>query len=86
MWLRITVDLDLLIHEAEAVTDAGPYSPCGNITPNFKALKGVTIGPGWRKKTLELLGGIKGLHASGRIARAGRHHRVSGHRQGARTA
>jgi hypothetical protein len=60
MWLRLTIDLDLLIHEAEAVTDAGPYSPCGDITPNFRALKGVTIGAGWRKKTLEILGGTKG--------------------------
>ena len=60
MWLRLTVDLDMKIHDAEAVTDAGPYSPCGDITPNFKALKGVTIGAGWRKKTLEILGGIKG--------------------------
>ena len=60
MWLRLTIDLDLLIHDAEAVTDEGPYPTCGAITPNFKALKGATIGPGWRKKTLELLGGIKG--------------------------
>lgn len=60
MWLRLTIDLDMKIHEAEAVTDAGPYLPCGDITPNFKGLKGVTIGAGWRKKTLEILGGIKG--------------------------
>ncbi len=60
MWLRLTIDLDMTIRDAEAVTDAGPYSPCGDITPNFKALKGVTIGAGWRKKTLEILGGIKG--------------------------
>lgn len=60
MWLRLTVDLDLLIHEAEAVTEEGPYPTCGAITPNFKMLKGATIGPGWRKKTLVLLGGIKG--------------------------
>ena len=49
MWLRLTIDLDMKIHDAEAATDAGPYSPCGNITPNFKALKGVTIGAGWRR-------------------------------------
>lgn len=60
MWIRLTIDLDLVIHDAEAATDAGPYPACGDITPNFKALKGVTIGPGWRRKTLELLGGIKG--------------------------
>lgn len=60
MWLRISIDLDMTIHDVEAVTDEGPYPHCGAITPNFKALKGVTIGPGWRRKTLELLGGIKG--------------------------
>ena len=60
MWLRLTIDLDMKIHDAEAVIDAGPYRQCGDITPNFKALKGVTIGPGWRRKTLEILGGIKG--------------------------
>jgi hypothetical protein len=48
------------IQSAEASTDAGPYAPCGDITPNFARLAGVTIGPGWRKKTLELLGGIQG--------------------------
>ena len=60
MWLRLTIDLDMKIHEAEAATDASPYAPCGNITPNFKALKGITIGAGWRRKTLEILGGTKG--------------------------
>lgn len=60
MWLRLTIDLDLLIHDAEAATDASPYAPCADITPNFKRLKGVTIGAGWRKKTLEFLGGTKG--------------------------
>jgi len=60
MWLRLTIDLDMKIHDAEAATDAGPYVHCGAITPNFKALKGVTIGAGWRRKTLELLGGING--------------------------
>jgi hypothetical protein len=60
MWLRLTIDLDMKIHDAEAATDDGPYARCGAITPNFKALKGVTIGPGWRRKTLDLLGGTKG--------------------------
>lgn len=60
MWLRLSIDLDLKIHDVEAVTDDGPYPHCGAIAPNFKKLKGVTIGPGWRRKTLELLGGIKG--------------------------
>jgi hypothetical protein len=60
MWLRLTIDLDLVIHAAEAVTDSGPYTPCGDITPNFKALQGLSIGPGWRKNMLERVGGVKG--------------------------
>lgn len=60
MWLRITVDLDLLIHDAEAVTDWGPYNGCADITPQFKLLKGLTIKPGFTLKTRELLGGTKG--------------------------
>jgi hypothetical protein len=60
MWLRLTIDLDMKIHDAEAATDDGPYVHCGAITPNFKALKGITIGAGWRRKTLALLGGING--------------------------
>ena len=60
MWLRLTIDLDLKVHDAEAVTDDGPYPNCGDIAPNFKALIGATIGPGWRRKTLEILGGTRG--------------------------
>ena len=60
MWLRLTIDLDMLIHDAEAVTDAGPYSQCGDITSNFKSLVGVKIGRGWRHEINSRLGGIKG--------------------------
>ena len=60
MWLRLTIDLEMKVHDAEAATDDGPYPHCGSIAPNFKALIGATIGPGWRRKTLELLGGTKG--------------------------
>lgn len=60
MWLRLTIDLDMKVRDAEAFTATGPYAHCGDIAPNFKVLIGATIGPGWRRKTLELLGGIKG--------------------------
>jgi hypothetical protein len=60
MWLRLTIDLDMRIHDAEAATDASPYVRCADITSNFKALRGVTIGAGWRRKILEVLGGTKG--------------------------
>ena len=60
MWLRLTVDLDMVIREVEAVTDASPYNLCPTITPNFKKLVGITIGPGWRREMLEHLGHVKG--------------------------
>ena len=60
MWLRLTIDLDMVIRDVEAVTDASPYNLCPSITPSFKQLVGITIGPGWRKKMLEHLGGAKG--------------------------
>ena len=60
MWIRVTIDLDMKIHEVEAKTDDGPYPVCGDIVRNFKALAGVTIGPGWRRAIAERVGGIKG--------------------------
>ncbi len=60
MWLRLTVDDGLTVQDAEAATNAAPFSMCGNITPAFAALKGLTIGPGWRKAVIQRLGGTKG--------------------------
>jgi hypothetical protein len=60
MWLRLTIDLDMKIHAAEARTDDGPYPTCGDITRNFESLAGVKIGPGWRREIAVRLGGIKG--------------------------
>ena len=60
MWLRLTIDADFLVHDSEAVTDFGPYRICGDITPNFAKLKGIKIGPGWRRKVHDIVGGVKG--------------------------
>ena len=60
MWIRLTVDDDLYVHDVEAVTDASPYSVCPAITSNFERLKGLTIGPGWRKQIHSRVGGVHG--------------------------
>jgi len=60
MWVRVTVDSDLMIHDAEAKTHFGPNAMCGNIPVDFKVLKGIAIKAGWTLKTRELLGGTKG--------------------------
>ncbi len=60
MWLRLTVDIDFNVIDVEARSVWGPYTICGDITPNFKRLKGLTIQRGWTQKTRELLGGTQG--------------------------
>lgn len=60
MWLRLTIDLDFKIHDVEAATDDSPYDLCPSITPNFKALIGLTIGAGWRREVVARVGGVKG--------------------------
>jgi hypothetical protein len=60
MWIRLTIDDDMLVHDVEAVTDSGPYEICPAITPKFAALKGLKIGPGWTKAVRERVGGVNG--------------------------
>jgi hypothetical protein len=60
MWLRLTVDDNLLIHGLEAVIDSSPFDICPTITERFQLLKGMTIGQGWNRQMHELLGGTKG--------------------------
>jgi hypothetical protein len=60
MWIRLTVDVDLMVHDCIAVTDSAPYDICGNITPIFKKLIGEKIGRGWGRRVKELLAGVQG--------------------------
>lgn len=60
MWIRLTVDDNLIIREVEAATDHSPFPICGGITPNFKKLEGLSIRPGFNAKVRELLGGVEG--------------------------
>lgn len=60
MWLRLTLDDSLRIHDVEAVTDHGPYRPCVDATASFASLKGLRVGPGWNRRVRETTGGVKG--------------------------
>lgn len=60
MWLRLTVDDNLVIQEAEAVTGNGPFHVCKNANDRFHELKGVQIKSGWRKKVNKRIGGVNG--------------------------
>jgi len=60
MWIRLTVDEDLTILACEAATDFSPYSICPQAAPNFAALAGVRIGPGFTRAVKERVGGVHG--------------------------
>lgn len=60
MLIRLTVDDDFLIHAAEAASDSTPFDMCGEATSAFAKLVGLKVGPGWRKKVQEAMGGIDG--------------------------
>jgi hypothetical protein len=61
MWLRITVDRNLVIVDADAATDAMPYAgSCDTIVPDYRKLVGLAIRPGYIQKLKELFGGVRG--------------------------
>jgi Protein of unknown function (DUF2889) len=61
MWLRVTIDRSLTILDARAAMDAVPYpGGCEKIPPAYKKLIGLNLLRGFRKRTWELLGSVKG--------------------------
>ncbi len=60
MGLRVTFDNDMTIRDAVAVTDFSPFRICGDITPAFKKLVGLSMRPGFTRAVKENLGGVKG--------------------------
>ena len=60
MHVRITIDNDLVIQSAEAVTLAGPYEICPVANDVFADLTGLQIGPGWRRRMMGAIGGRHG--------------------------
>ena len=60
MKLRITVDFDMTVKDATAITLFGPYNICPQGANIFKNLVGVKIGPGWKRLVLSKIGGSSG--------------------------
>ncbi len=60
MWIRLTLDDDFVVREAEAATEAGPYAACPQAAPNLQRIKGATAGPGWHRAVRERVGGLAG--------------------------
>ncbi len=60
MSIRLTLDLDFLIHQVEAVIDDSPFKSCPDISAHLKQLEGLRIAPGWNAKIRKLFAGTRG--------------------------
>ena len=61
LWLRLTINTQLTIIDAEAASDAVPYPGyCNTIGPAYKALIGLNLLNGFRQQLKERLSGIDG--------------------------
>ncbi len=61
MWVRLTIDTQLNVVAAVAVSDAVPYpGACETIAPQYAKLVGLNLMHGFRKKVKELLGDVRG--------------------------
>ena len=55
MWLRLTVDEKLTVHDVAAVIDASPFLICPGAVEALSAIKGLRIGRGWTRAVKERL-------------------------------
>jgi len=60
MWIRVTVDDHLEIHDIEASTDSHPFPNCPDIAPHYRGMVGTRIRPGWTRQVKERLGQADG--------------------------
>ena len=60
MGIRLTIDSDLTVREAMAVTDFSPFRICPEITPNFAKLAGLRLTAGFNRAARSVVGGTAG--------------------------
>lgn len=60
MWIRLTLDEQMLIHNAEACTDWSPFGICPEIAGRYKQLIGLRIDPGWSFIVKKMFNGVAG--------------------------
>lgn len=60
MSIRLTINSDLEVIDAEAVIDASPYNYCKCVTAVAKNLIGLSIAPGWSNKSKTAMGKNRG--------------------------
>lgn len=56
MWLRLTIDLDFLIHDVQAASVQTPFEVCPRAADAMRDLIGLRIGSGWIRQVRERIG------------------------------
>jgi len=56
MWLRLTIDLDFVIHDVQAASVHTPFEVCPRAADSMRDLVGLRIGSGWIKQARERIG------------------------------
>ena len=60
MFIRLTINTDLVVQKAEALTESAPFKICPAINANISKLEGLKIASGWRRNVQSVIGGLKG--------------------------
>ena len=60
MWLRLTVNNELIIQTAVAVIEQGPFRICPQAAKGIPGLQGLRIGPGFHRGISARVGGTRG--------------------------
>ncbi|PHZ83398.1 DUF2889 domain-containing protein [Paremcibacter congregatus] len=60
MYLRLTIDDDMVVQDIEAHIDNHPFATCPAIAPDYRKLVGARIGLGWRRAIRDRMGGVQG--------------------------
>ena len=60
MKIKLVLDDNLLVVDADAKTENSPYFICKNANSNFKKIIGLKIKSGWKREITKLIGGTNG--------------------------
>ena len=58
LWLRVTIDRQLVVHAIEAAMDAHPLQDCPQARPALQGMVGACMARGWRQAIAQHMGGV----------------------------